>query len=151
MKLKQVLSLILLCMSVVSPAGATSKKKTHFKLVTAYTRKIDESKQTNPPMAGYFFVIKWEGDSYPETFFWRGDNGWLTCNIEKAIKGKNSYIGKPIEISKIKKGDVLLLTPLTGGRFPVPTKIPEKAKNTLFYKVGGSGWLDFPVKKVSKK
>lgn len=158
MKLKYFFSLLFVCFSIAVVAQATAKSKKpkqHFKIVTAYTQQIAEDKQTSPPMAGYFFVVKWESSSYPETMFWRGDGGWLTCNIEKAVKstqnGKTVYTGKETDISKIRKGDVLLLTPVTGGRFPIPAEIPEKAKNTLFYKAGGSAWIAFPVSKISKK
>lgn len=106
-------------------------------------------------MPGNFFVVRWEGAGYPETMFWRGDGGWLTCRIEKAhkvnTKGKPDYIVEELATDNIRKGDTLMLTPLTGGRFPIPTEIPEQAKNTLYYKVNGSKWLAFPVSKITKK
>ncbi len=158
MKLKYFVSLLVagICLVAATQAFASAKKaKANFKLVTAYSKNIPENKQTNPPMAGYFFVIQWESASYPETFFWRGESGWLTCNIEKARKttknGKTEYTGTTIGLDKIRKGDLLLLTPVTGGRFPIPAEIPQDAKNTLFYKTAGSAWLSFPVNKISKK
>ena len=123
----------------------------HLKLVSAYTETIPESKQSNPPMAGYFFVVKWQEKTPPEAFFWRGDGGWLNCRIEKACKKGKNYIGKDINLGKVRKGATLLLTPVTGGRFPVPEEIPENAKNTLYYKTAGSGWIAFPVNKITKK
>lgn len=158
MKLKHFLSLFMLACSVIIAAqvSARTKKSKHlFKLVSAYSKTISEDHQSNPPMAGYFFVVEWQSAGYPETIFWRGDGGWLTCNIERANKVAGSksdeYTGTDIAIDKIKKGDLLLLTPVTGGRFPIPAEIPESAKNTLFYKVGGSAWMAFPVKKIVKK
>lgn len=134
---------------------ATAKSKAKMKLVTAYSRYIPEAEQTSPAMLGQFIVVRWEHTSYPETVFWRGENGWLSCRIEKAhkttVKGKVSYVGIETDIATIHKGDTLLLTPVTGGRFPIPAEIPEKAKNTVFYKTAGSGWLAFPVKKIEKK
>ena len=132
-----------------------SKAKKNIKLVTAYTKTISESEQSNPPMAGYFFVVKWENTKYPETFFWRGNGGWLSCNIEKAhkkmVSGKTEYTSEPFDMTTLHKGDTLMLVPVTGGRFPIPAEIPEKAKNTLYYKVNGSKWLSFPVTKITKK
>ncbi|MCF8448244.1 MAG: hypothetical protein K9G49_00120 [Taibaiella sp.] len=159
MKLKHILSLLLICIFATGTtyAFATAKKKPkkHFKLITAYTKTITETEQTNPPMPGNFFVVRWEGAGYPETMFWRGDGGWLTCRIEKAhkvnTKGKPDYIVEELATDNIRKGDTLMLTPLTGGRFPIPTEIPEQAKNTLYYKVNGSKWLAFPVSKITKK
>ncbi len=149
MKLKQIFSLLLVCVSFVS--FAQNAPKANIKLISAYTRKIPQSAQTNPPMAGSFFVIRWNEATYPETMFWRGENGWLTCKIEKAAKRGGAYQGKETEIDKIKKGDLLFITPLTGGRFPIPAEIPENAKNTLFYKTAGSPWIGFHIKKFSKK
>ncbi len=132
-----------------------SKAKKNIKLVSAYTKTITETEQSNPPMAGYFFVVRWENENYPESFFWRGNNGWLTCNIEKAhkvvVNGKSEYKSEPFDITTLRKGDTLMLVPVTGGRFPIPKEIPTKAKNTLFYKVNGSKWLSFPVNKITKK
>jgi hypothetical protein len=51
----------------------------------------------------------------------------------------------------VKKGTNLLLTPVTGGRFPIPAEIPDSARNTLFYKTAGSNWIALPVNKIAKK
>ncbi len=132
-----------------------SKSKKNLKLITAYTKTIEEGQQSNPPMAGYFFVVKWENKNYPESFFWRGNSGWLSCNIEKAHKkttnGKTEYTHESFDVTTLQKGDTLMLVPVTGGRFPIPSEIPAKAKNTLYYKVNGSKWLSFPVTKITKK
>lgn len=157
MGLKYHFCLLLVCLSAAGMANATEKKKkANLKLVTAYTRKIADTEQTNPPMAGTFVVIKWGYDTYPETIFWRGQSGWLTCNIGKAHKmvqkGKTSYATEEIMPDQVHKGDTLMLTPVTGGRFPIPAEIPAKAKNTLFFKTGGSAtWSSFAVSPISKK
>jgi hypothetical protein len=121
------------------------------KLIAAYSKSIPAAKQSNPPMAGYFFVIKWQETTPPETFFWRGEGGWLSCNIEKACKKGKNYSGKNVNLGKVKKGTNLLLTPVTGGRFPIPAEIPDSARNTLFYKTAGSNWIALPVNKIAKK
>lgn len=157
MKLKHCLTLLIGTFLFVFAVSARpmTKKKSHFKLITAYSKKIADNEQTNPHMAGTFFVIKWTGDTYPETFFWRGENGWLTCSIDRAKKvtknGKTEYTSGFATAETIRKGDTLMLTPLIGGRFPIPDEIPQDAKNTLFYKVGGSKWLSFQVKNIEKK
>lgn len=158
MKMKNVLALVLLSVFSVgiSYGAAKKKKKACIKLVSAYTKTVAEEEQSNPPMAGTFIVIKWDYATYPETFFWRGEGGWLTCNVGKAHKTvkdkKTEYTAEDILPNEVKKGDTLLLTPLTGGRFPIPDEIPQKAKNTLFYKTGGSKtWMSFVVKPIGKK
>jgi hypothetical protein len=151
MNLKNILIVLFSCLSSTVFAQKDVTPKANIKLVSAFSKKIPESAQSNPPKTGEFFVVKWNESSYPESVFWRGQGGWLTCNIEKAVKKGKSYIGAPIEIEKIKKGQLLMFTPVTGGRFPIPAEIPENAKNTIFYKTAGSAWIAFPVKKISKK
>lgn len=153
------------CCVIISTAAnaqtsSRKKSKTYFKLVEAYTQKVQAGRQETPPMTGTHFIIVWENAQYPETFFWRGENGWLSCNMLKAhkITGKTKDIPKGIEYrteaatgDQIHKGDTLELSPVTGGRFPIPDEIPKNAKNTLFFKTGGSHWLSYPVKKITTK
>ncbi|WP_345077207.1 hypothetical protein [Nemorincola caseinilytica] len=146
---------VMLLMATSAIAGI-KKKKTPVKLLSAYTRSIPDAEQSNPPMQGTFIVIVWNYDTYPETMFWRGQNGWLTCNIEKAhrvVKKKvTTYTTEEMMIDQVRKGDTLMITPLTGGRYPIPAEISQKAKNTLFYKTGGNNkWLSFSVSPISKK
>jgi hypothetical protein len=142
---------VIIYLIIVNTAFAASKKKSDIKLITtAYTQIIPEDTQYKPFMAVSFFVVKWRANTYPETFFWRGENGWLSCKIERAIKIRNGVRSVAVETDKIHKGDKLMLTPLIGGKFPMPDEIPESAKNTLYYKTGKSGWLSYPIKKISK-
>ena len=167
MKIRSVLCLILLCLCFAGAAHAKkkAKKKTSasFKLVEAYTQRTlpgirpGPGHQVPPPVTN--FIIVWEAPAYPETFFWRGDGGWLTCRMEKAhkISGKSRMPpGKDYSIEaasgdQIHKGDTLMLTPVVGGKFPIPAEIPDTAKNTLFFKTGGSKWLSYHVSTISKK
>lgn len=161
MKLKYIILLIGLvagigCVSLAQEAG---KKKQ-----TSYVKMIEASSQkTLPGIPGadakteFKFIIQWLGASYPETFFWRGEAGWLSCRILKAhkvaTKGKKTVTYKTEFATggNIHKGDLLELTPTTGGKFPIPAEIPATAKNTLFFKTAGSGWLSFEVKNIKAK
>lgn len=150
---KYLLLALPLMLSVPGTASAAKKKqKTHFSLVEAYHRPQEGDPGNEPPMTGDHFVIRWNDTNYPETFFWRGENGWLSCKMERAHRTtKNGNFITETDGSPAHKGDTLMLSPVTGGRFPIPKEIPANAKNTLFYKTGGSGWLSFPVKKIVKK
>ncbi|MFI5195791.1 MAG: hypothetical protein ACHQD8_01760 [Chitinophagales bacterium] len=143
-------------------AQATTKKKnkTYLKLIEAYTQRTLPGRKESPPMTGTHFIIIWEYAKYPETFFWRGEGGWLSCNMLKAHKVTNRSHDMPrgmdyrtefVTGDQVHKGDTLELSPVTGGKFPIPAEIPKDAKNTLFFKTGGSGWLSFPVDKITKK
>jgi hypothetical protein len=136
-----------LCATITTEAkGPSAKKhKPNVRLLTAY----EEQKPGAQPQ----FILVWQGTKYPETFFWRGDNGWLPCRMEKAHKqdrDSQMYTSESISAGDIHRGDTLSLVPVTGGRFALPKEIPATAKNTLYYKTGGTGWLSFPVKKIVK-
>jgi hypothetical protein len=61
------------------------------------------------------------------------------------------YTTEAITNSALKKGDTLEITPLRGGKFPIPAEIPTDATNTLFFKTIKSNWLSYPVKKITAK
>lgn len=61
------------------------------------------------------------------------------------------YMTEVVTGDQIHSGDTLLLTPVTGGKFPIPSEIPDTATNTLFYKTGGSKWMSFRVNTIGKK
>ena len=147
--------LLIPAMMAAGCATAKTKKKTtaNVTLIEAYTKAMPAADAGNPPMTGDHFIIKWNNASYPETFFWRGQSGWLTCKIEKAHKfaKSNVYSTETGDGSTVHNGDTLMLSPVTGGRFAIPAEIPTTAKNTLYYKVDGGKWLSFPVKKITKK
>jgi len=156
MNLKGICLALVLFPGLVQPSFAMrKKKKMTLELITAYSRNIPESEQSNPRMQGTFVVARWNATTYPETVFWRGEGGWFTCNIEKAHKAggvAGGYSSVSIMPDQIHPGDTLRLIPLVGGRFPIPAEIPENAKNTVFYKVSGNPiWLSMPVNKIEAK
>lgn len=147
------------CAQTKKTTKKTSKKAANFTLIEAYKQTMVGGVPGGLQETGHHFVIKWQAASYPETFFWRGENGWMTCKIEEAHKVTNrkttprgiDYNTRMVTGEEIHTGDTLMITPVKGGRYPVPAEIPATAKNTLYYKVGGSGWLAYPVKNMGKK
>ena len=167
--MKRICTTLLLAITMVGAAEAKTptkhrkkSSKQNFTLIEAYTqRTLSGMKSPAPPPTDNHFIILWTGASYPETFFWRGESGFLTCNIQRVhkVSGKDARNFPPGIVyradnaigDQVQKGDTLELTPLTRGKYAIPADIPKTAKNTLFYKTGGSGWLSFPVKNMSKK
>lgn len=131
-------------------------KNKYFRLLEAYSQKAEKNRAA-PPQTGTHFIIVWSAATYPETFFWRGDNGWLNCRMERAKKatGKHAagvnYVLNNTSAGDIHAGDTLMLSPITGGKFPIPAEIPADVKNMLFFKTGGSQWLSYPVNVIAKK
>jgi len=165
MSLKCFLCLIALSF-VFTGNGQTSKKvannKVHpsFILLEAFSQHILPVRTNVTPTTGEHFIIVWEAAKYPETFFWRGENGWLPCKIMNAHKvvcrspefpAGLEYTVSHIKGDDIHVGDTLELTPMLRGKFPIPHEIPEDARNTLFFKAGTSGWLSYAVKQITPK
>jgi hypothetical protein len=164
MKVKYFLVFIALVFAIGVNARSkkTTKKKTYpyFILVEAYVQHTLPGIPSQLPTTGEHFIIVWKAAKFPETFFWRGEDGWLPCKMVKAHKIVNKTKSTPegmdyttahVKGDEIHIGDTLELTPVIRGRFPVPPEIPRTAKNTLFFKAGKSGWLSFPVESIGRK
>lgn len=105
------------------------------------------------PITDYNFLIKWNSNTPPQNFFWRGVDGWLGCSVSLAhkMKGSTEYTYTDVRIDKIKKGDILKLVPMPGGKYPVPAEIPSTATNTIYFKTINNKWLSLPVKKFNRQ
>lgn len=144
------------------PAKTKKTKKVSAKaeLVEAYTRERLAGTSDGNSETSTYLVIVWRSSTYPESFFWRGNGGWLPCKYEKAHKlaaGTKDmpegvdYTTERIRPDAVKAGDTLLLTVLRGGKFPVPAEIKDNVQNTLFFKTNGSKWLPLAVTTLKKK
>jgi hypothetical protein len=167
MKLKYFLFFLVLGFTVAANAqhkkAKASKKKAfpYFTLVEAYTQRTLPGIPSQLPTTGEHFVIVWKWAKFPETFFWRPeDGGWLPCKMLKAHKVTErtpnmpeglDYTTTHVKGDDIHEGDTLELTPVIRGRFPIPAEIPKNAKNTLFFKTGKSGWLSYPIDSIARK
>lgn len=142
------LFLVLLGVLTGGASFAAKRQKACATLVKA--GKVQVKDDNGHPKMITNLVIVWNSSTYPESFFWRGENGWLPCRIMKMQPVKKGAIPETIEIEndKIHKGDQLLLEPTPGGKFAVPAEIPATAKNTLYYKTAGSKWHSLKVGKI---
>ena len=165
------MAILLLANINIGCAHAWGNKKKHnknnkarvgdIKVIEAYSQKTMPGRREPPVTSNNNFVLIWQNKQYPETFFWRGEGGWQTCKIMKAHKipmqdMRNvprgmDYRSEFVAGDGVHEGDTLMLTPLIGGKFPIPAEIPDTAKNDLFYKCGGSGWLKFHIDTIVKK
>ena len=124
--------------------GSKKTKKENFRLLEAYTQRMLPGTPGAPPPTNDHFIIVWQGETNPEVFYWRGDRGFLICDMQKAhrISKKDAkkfppgmdYNTEFVTGEQIHKGDTISLSPLTRGKFRIPDDIPKTAKNTLFYK-----------------
>ncbi len=129
------------------------------KVIETFSQRTLPGVRGMKPVTDYHFIMLWQNKLAPSPVFWRGDNGWLSCNVAKVHKNKmpkaKREMQDPDYISAgngpIKKGDTIEIMPIRGGKFPIPAEIPVEAKNTLFFKTAKSNWLSFPLKKISSK
>lgn len=139
--------------------GAIKSGKSYARLVKSVSQRTLRGVRGMEPVMQYHFITVWKNDDVPLCFFWRAANGWASCLISKAHKlpGKHTaadvfpYTAERISTENIQKGDTLELTPITGGKFPIPADIPANAHNTLYFKTANTGWLSLPVKKISRQ
>jgi len=140
--------------------GPRKKKHALVKVLEAYSQKTIPGIPHADVKEATHFIILWGGSSYPETFFWRGEHGWLTCSMMKAHRiatlnvtneRTSGYSSEWVTADKIHIGDTLMVTPVPGGKFPVPAEVSPETRNTLFYKTGGSGWLSIGISQIVKK
>jgi len=148
------------CLAQKKKAKPIKKAKAQVVLVEAYTQKsLGGMEGGAPPEVGTHIVIRWDAITPPETFFWRGANGFFPCITLRAhsMKAKSrrppgmEYILGNVMTNEIMAGDTIMLKPITRGKFPVPAEIPATVTNTLFYKTGDTIWRKFPVPVITKK
>jgi hypothetical protein len=149
-----VVALTACAQSKKSTMAATNNNKEYVTLIES-TKELTRHVK---PQTEYHFVLRWESNTPPESFYWRETEGVQDCMIIKATKvrdvvNKKSarehwYSSTAIVTDQIKKGDTLLLIPQRGGKYPVPDEIPASAQNTLFYKTASSNWMALPIKNI---
>lgn len=104
----------------------------------------------------------WKSTNKPETFFWRGEDGWTECTVSKVHKnktntkpkyqfGENWYTTTDISPDKIKKGDTVELIPVYGGKTPIPEGVTSLMTNRIFFTTKSKNWLYVPVKSCIKR
>lgn len=159
MKFRFYITVIALCL--IWPFAVQAKKHTKIKSAKCYVHLINAYKQrTLPgvrgaqPIEQYHFLIVWKNNEQPGAIFWRGANGWMSCNIQKAHfenkkdnPNKLPYTASQFMNGDAHKGDTLALTPLKG-KFVIPAEIPMQTTNTLFFKTAKGKWLSLPVANI---
>jgi hypothetical protein len=131
----------------------------YIKMIESYSQRMLPGVRGIAPTTDYHFILVWKSKDAPAIFYWRGDNGLMDCRMTIVHKKKGAKTGQSMEDGDyvadanhpLKKSDTLEITPVKGGKFPIPKEIPADARNTLFFKTVKSNWLSFPVKKIIAK
>jgi hypothetical protein len=135
----------------------------------SYAKLVEASKQTflpgmrgSEPQENLALLIRWDNKQLPETFFWRGEGGWIECAVQRTHKvsnkspkyemGETWYETEELKsLSDIKRNDTLKLIPVPGGKYPVPKEITYDMKNRIFFRTAKSGWMYLQVKSFIKR
>jgi hypothetical protein len=164
MRIRSTITLLVLALTTCLVTHAKSKRSAisngnnYIKLQDAYTQRTLPGVRGAEPYTETHFVLIWNNKNPPETFYWRdGAGSWIGCRITKATKlAKENEAGidytiENIKLCNIKKGDLLEVMPINGGKYKAPVEIPQKTTNTLFFKTNKTNWLAFPVKEIKQK
>jgi hypothetical protein len=126
--------------------SAIGSGKVCAKLIEAYSQRTIPGTQESPIITKLGFQVKWLCSERPTSFFWKGKDGWMTCIVSKIKDGEKTEIAP----EDVKKGDVLELEPIKGGKFPM-VKSAAKLKEVILFKTNKSNWRYLSVGKISKK
>ena len=153
-----------MALAACTVSNAKSKKATvakgasYIKMQEAYTQTTMPGRPEGQPTTETHFVLVWNDNTPPETFYWRAAPGtWMSCRVAKATKLAHEneagieYTTEDVKLSTIKKGYLLDIMPLQGGKQTVPAGIDRNTTNTLFFKTKKTNWLTFPVKEIKRK
>ncbi|MCB0696191.1 MAG: hypothetical protein KDC07_02435 [Chitinophagaceae bacterium] len=148
-----------------STAAKTSRHITSDKplLLQATEQTTLPGRPEMEPTTDNRFVIVWKSKDAPASFFWRGQQSWLPCNVNKVtgykplvVKDNGDGIPTPLNYVTVSTnnqnfatGDTLELYPVTGGKHPIPAEIPQDKNNVIYYKTVNSNWLALPVDSIT--
>ena len=110
------------------------------------------------------FVIVWKSKDAPASFFWRGNQSWMPCDVTKVknykplvVSNNDNGMPEPLNYEGVntgnqdfKTGDTLELYPVSGGKHPIPAEVPTEKNNVIYYKTVNSKWLALPVDSITE-
>ena len=152
-------------MSSTAFAQKTKKKastpKQELILVEAFKQRTLPGRPESAPVTSTYIYVRWNGKEAPATFFWKSEDGWMSCNMSFAHKiarkkenkfvPDKDYTTQDITSRDIHKGDTLELVPVHGGKFAIPKVVDMNANNVLYYKTEKGDWKPFAIKNIKTK
>ncbi len=127
-------------------AIAGKKSKPSIKLLEATSQRIIPGIPGAEIKTNYHFIVVWSSPQAPDKFFWKNEKDQAYCRITKITS-----IGSHSINAAIHNGDTLSISAVNEKQTKAPTEVSPKAKNTLYFKTKNSGWVSYPIKKVTKK
>ncbi|MEZ5016767.1 MAG: hypothetical protein R2800_06930 [Flavipsychrobacter sp.] len=143
--------------------GNGERNKNYASLLIATEQTTLPGRPEMQPTTTQKLLVIWKSKTPPTQFFWRGNSGWLPCDvskvsnydIKKLVDEKNvfatGYTAEQVSLENVKMNDTLELTPTLGGKYPIPESVADNVKNTIFYKAEKTNWLTIPVEKFVER
>jgi hypothetical protein len=128
------LLIIALCCLAAAGFAQPAKPGNAYTQISQATRAKDADKNV-----AYTISAIWKNTATPENIFFRADDLWQNCIVEK----------NNVEISpdKIKKGDKIVFRTMSGGKFAIPELLKKIPTPALFFQVDKK-WYYLPVRNI---
>lgn len=149
--------------STSSKKGATAKASDKAILLEATSQTTLPGRPESSPTTKTRFVIVWKNNNTPKSIFWRGESGWIPCQMNmvknytpynegEADAHSRNYQTERLGSAVVSKNDTLELVPTAGGKFPIPDGVPSDATNTIFYNTTASDtWQALKVDNIVRR
>ena len=131
---------------------STQKSKNRTPELLMATSQTEQTNMRETPPIRRFLIV-WNDEAQPKSFFWNGENTWEVCSIFRAknydpkTKTYSSFMDTNLQISK---GDTLELVAISGAKNAVPDEIPTDKSNILYYQQSNGVWKGIPVADITR-
>lgn len=125
-------------------------------LLDAVSQTTYPGVQGAEPTTNYEFSLIWRKQQTPIAIFWRNGDAWTTTQIFKVTRKNRAAdqdaIQTEINPSELKMGDSIIIFPLYGGKYKMPTEVEtSKNKTALFFQMNKTNWTNIAIKKFTKR
>ena len=134
MKLKLIITTILFCCSAVVAMAQPAKIGSRYVQVSQTIRTQDADENVS-----YVIKATWKHNETPENIFFRADDVWHGCIVEK----DNAEISP----EKLKRGDRVTFRSISGGKYAIPEQLKKIPTPALFFQVDKK-WYYVPVRNI---
>lgn len=140
------LLLLIFVLSLVACAGTKSShvSQKYFTINDATIQRTMPGRREGAISTQYRFVITWNSNERPESFYWKSIDVWMNCKVYR-LHGIKDNDGEEVNLDDIRKGDILSLVPFQGGKFPIPSVKNAALNNLIIFKTNKSNWQSIIV------
>jgi len=147
--------LFLLIITGFSACGQTRKATAAATLLEVTSQRTLPGRSEADPFTDYELFVVWKSARPPLSFFWKDGEAWMPCQVKRFTRAGVPSDRRPelrdISLQQIRRGDSLMLVPLRGGKYPVPSVAAAGKGSTLYFQISKSGWMYLPASHITRK